>query len=216
MRKEAAVAGPSGSNVAGNPDDASVFANGRRPVKSFPSNGAGGVRRSSRLSREAAAPSEDGTSLAMSRGPSAAASSGANDGAAATREKKRSRNGTHPPASEAGSVDTALSPPPSVLSSPTSTSAPLQSANSIAALIASDPGVLEADVYLTTVTRQFAHALVAFSRFDCKAAIEAVARLPREQMQTSRALLIVARAQFELLNYDKARCRPAAQTFNPF
>lgn len=60
-----------------------------------------------------------------------------------------------------------------------------------------------AENWLRSIFSGFAHAAYAMSRYDCAGAVRAVLELPSEQQRCQRALLMLARAHFESLEYPK-------------
>lgn len=164
------------------------------------------TRRSSRLSGHAAAAAAaaGGVAMAVSRSQTSATGRGAGAGAAGggARDKKRNKGGAGPSVlSDAGSE------PISHSSSPAPSSPANGNGSATAAMV--DPVARdEAQDYVLRVLRSFARAAVAAARYECKGAIEALAELPVEQMRTWRALVMLAKTHYEMLNYAQVRLWP--------
>ncbi|GAA5878306.1 hypothetical protein JCM1840_002375 [Sporobolomyces johnsonii] len=210
------------STAAGSADDDTTqrAANGRRVVRGVPADGktrrgdasatatAPATRRSSRLSRDTG--SSTGAAAAASVGMTLSRSQTSANGrnavaSTAARDKKRSKANAGPSVlSDAGSD--ALSPPPPSHSSSPAPSSPGASAQQQPPSIASalDPARQEAEDYVSGVLRCFARAEVARARYEGAKCLEALGGLPVEQQRTARCLIGVAKAHFEMLNYDKA------------
>ena len=62
-----------------------------------------------------------------------------------------------------------------------------------------------AENWLRNIYLGFGKAVSSLSRYECTATIKAVLELPSEQRRCSRAVLLLARAHFESLNYEKVR-----------
>ncbi|GAA6023855.1 hypothetical protein JCM10207_005396 [Rhodosporidiobolus poonsookiae] len=213
------------------PAPARAPANGRRPIRAAPgenksratsasaASGAPGTRRSSRLSAHA-------TSAAMAPSRSQSSASGRTGGTTATgaRDKKRTKAGAGPSVlsdststvgSDALSPVSSSSPGPSSPPAATvaltgSTGSTASGAPSLSALaaLAPTPADLaarnEAEAYVLSVLRAFAHAEAALSGYDAERALEALAGLPGEQARQARAMRAVGRARFERGEYEKA------------
>ena len=63
-----------------------------------------------------------------------------------------------------------------------------------------------AENWLRKIYLGFGRAASSISRYDCRTTIKAVLELPTEQQKCSRAVLLLARAHFESLNYEKVSC----------
>ncbi|GAA5843766.1 hypothetical protein JCM9279_000136 [Rhodotorula babjevae] len=163
------------------------------------------TRRSSRLSGHAAAAAAGGAAMAVSRSQTSAtggrAASGA--GAGGSRDKKRNKGGAGPSVlSDAGSEPTVSHSSSPAPSSPAHGSG---SGPSSASQVLVDPAARdEAHDYVLGTLRAFARAAVAAATYEMKGAIEALAELPAEQMRTARALVMLAKMHYELLNYAQA------------
>ncbi|BGP37723.1 anaphase-promoting complex subunit cdc27 [Rhodotorula kratochvilovae] len=156
------------------------------------------TRRSSRLSGNAAA--AGGVAMAVSRSQSSVTgrqANGTNGGTA--RDKKRTKGGAGPSVlSDAGSEPISHSSSPAPSSPANGAVAP-----SIAATL--DPVARdEAQDYVLGVLRSFARAAVAAATYEMRGAIDALAELPVEQMRTWRALVMLAKMHYEMLNYTQA------------
>ncbi|GAA6063052.1 hypothetical protein JCM10212_001115 [Sporobolomyces blumeae] len=62
----------------------------------------------------------------------------------------------------------------------------------------------EAEDYAVSLLRGFGKAVVHQAKYENAKVLESVASLPIEQQRSSRGLVLVGRAHFEALNYDKA------------
>ncbi|BGP22607.1 20S cyclosome subunit BimA/Nuc2/Cdc27 [Rhodotorula toruloides] len=206
-RTRAGNIAPASSAAAANEDDSGrTAANGRRILRgdgkvrrgdASATAVAPATRRSSRLSSNAAS-----TAMAVSRSQSSANGRGGTMGATGTGDKKRKRGATGPSVlSDVGS-DAAFShsssPAPS---SPGGSTAHAQHP-SIASVL--DPAREEAEDYVLGILRSFATAARAASLYAQKEVVQALAALPSEQARTWRALVALAKAHFEMLNYHKA------------
>jgi anaphase-promoting complex subunit 3 len=196
----------------------------RRAVKGVPLNGSvrkstgsGSsssveVRRSTRLSRDA-------LSLSGGAGPASSSSSTTSKSREKQiqvnpRDKKRSKSGTGPSVlSDNGSVE-AFSPrsrnshssSPAPSSPGASTIHPHYHRDSQPQLLASslmEAGAQEAEDYVADMLRSFAMAACCAAQYESKKVIEALATLPIEQQRSWRCWIGVAKAHFEMLNYDK-------------
>ncbi|CEQ43033.1 SPOSA6832_04921 [Sporobolomyces salmonicolor] len=221
-RTRAGNIAPASTAAASADDDTTQrAAHGRRVVRGVPGDGktrrgdasatatAPATRRSSRLSRDTGSSTgaaSAAASVGMTLSRSQTSANGRNAPAStAARDKKRSKANAGPSVlSDAGSD--ALSPPPPSHSSSPAPSSPGASAQQQHPRIASslDPARQEAEDYVSGVLRCFARAEVARAKYEGAKCLEALAGLPVEQQRTARCLIGVAKAHFEMLNYDKA------------
>ncbi|GAA5922557.1 hypothetical protein JCM3775_005771 [Rhodotorula graminis] len=174
--------------------------------------GAGGssaappTRRSSRLSGHAAsAAAAGGAAMAVSRSQTSATGGRAGNGAGVggSRDKKRNKGGAGPSVlSDAGSEPTVSHSSSPAPSSPAhgGSSGPSSASRAMVDPVARD----EAHDYVLGTLRAFARAAAAAATYEMKGAIEALAELPAEQRRTARALVMLAKMHYELLNYAQA------------
>lgn len=177
----------------------------RRAVKGVPAAGSlkkssslgassSEVRRSTRLSRETLS---GGAGPATSSVALLSSASGKSRGQTINpREKKRSKSG-------AGL--SVLSDGGSEIQSPRSphSSSPVPSSPGATIHQVMDPAVHEAEDYIAQCMRCFAAAACYAAEYDSVGTLEALALLPAEQQKSWRCCVGVAKAHFELLNYDK-------------
>ena len=144
--------------------------------------------------------------MAVSRSQTSATGSRTASGAGAggSRDKKRNKGGAGPSVlSDAGSEPTVSHSSSPAPSSPAHGSG---SGPSSASQVLVDPAARdEAHDYVLGTLRAFARAAVAAATYEMKGAIEALAELPAEQMRTARALVMLAKMHYELLNYAQVR-----------
>ncbi|GAA5885393.1 hypothetical protein JCM16303_006032 [Sporobolomyces ruberrimus] len=203
------VASASSGLAAGHDDEGGIAgARGKRMVKGVPGEqkarrGAATVgvdppatRRSSRLSRDAGSNSGIG-SVGMMVSRSQSSLNGGNAVAvknASSRDKKRSKANAGPSVlSDAGSEPRS---PPSHSSSPAPSSPGLAGPPDLARQ--------EAEDYVTVMLRGFGAAAIAQSKYENNKVVEALGSLPLEQQRSAKCLIMLARAHFESLNYEKA------------
>jgi hypothetical protein len=60
-----------------------------------------------------------------------------------------------------------------------------------------------AENWLRGIFRSFAKAKACMSRYECSDAVKAVLSLPKEQRNSTRAVLLLGEAYFESLEYSK-------------
>lgn len=176
----------------------------RRAMKGVPSpgtsrksNGGGSieVRRSTRLSREPSSSSIGASSVASG----SMVKSRSQTTISNPRDKKRSKSGTGPSVlSDNGSEAFSPRSRNSRSSSP-SASSPAMSRNQAQI----DPAVQEAQDYVAEVLRSFAIAACCASQYESTKSIDALMTLPAEQQRSWRCWIGIARAHFEMLQYEK-------------
>ncbi|KAK4053667.1 anaphase-promoting complex subunit cdc27 [Microbotryomycetes sp. JL201] len=160
------------------------------------------MRRSSRLSKDTNTVDTGSRPMVMSR--SQQASLGPNQAGRSTRDKKRSKAGSGP--AILSDVSSEVLSPTSHSSSPVPSSpgafSLAQAAHGMVAL--PEAAVQDAEDYVANVLRSFGRAASCAAKFESAKCIEACQNLPLEQQKTWRSYVFVAKAQMDLLNYEKA------------